>query len=159
MHPVRSFFAQSDDFDHFVLRPLTHIRGAENWELSWDAEGQAYVAEDNRLAQLLNELIEELEQSSPPARYHDNEDRLAEFVIKSLKWPIRKIDGRWVGADYAVILEHGGYDDSDQRDLVLAAAGRIRAAFEANQHHFDDMEESHRRMLAAVISVILYHRL
>ena len=41
---------------------------------------------------------------------------------------------------------------------MLAAAGRIRAAVIRGQTHFDQMEESHRRMLAALLLVILYHR-
>lgn len=63
-----------------------------------------------------------------------------------------------VGADYDSILEQGGFHDIDEANLVAAAAGRVRAALERGQMHWDDMEDSHRRMLAAVLSVILYHR-
>jgi len=79
-------------------------------------------------------------------------------VIAKLKWPIVKVKGRWIGADYASILEQGGFGDIDQQDLVAAVAGRIHAAIRFGQHHFDDMERSHRDMLAAVLTIIFYHR-
>ena len=142
--------------DYEILRPLSHIR--PNWELTWDAEKQQYHEEEKSYAKQLNMLIEELHNTSPPSRYHDNEDRLAEYVLDKLRWPIRKERGRWVGADYYSIIEQGGFGDLDEKDLVLAAAGRIKAACIRGQEHYDQMEESHRRMLAAVLSVILYHR-
>jgi len=151
-----NFFNQSDVFDHEALRPLSHIRG--NWELTWDSERNRYFEEENSYANVVNNLLEELEQCDPPSKYHDNEDRLAYYVIKKLKWPIKKVGGRWVGEDYEIILEQGGFDDCGQKDLVLAAAGRIRAAVIHGQTHFDEMEQSHQHMLAAVISIILYHR-
>lgn len=96
--------------------------------------------------------------TAPPGRYHDNEDILADYVIDRLKWPIRKLGGRWVGADYDSILEQGGFGDLDQAELLTATTGRIYAAFEFGQNHYDQMEESHRRMLAAILSIILYRR-
>ena len=103
---------------------------------------------------------------APPQRYHDHEDRLGEFVKDRLKWPVRKVGNRWVrddygilrGDDYIALLEQGGFDDEAEAQLVLAAAGRIKAALDQGQNHFDAMEESHQRMLAGVLSVILYHR-
>ena len=124
----------------------------------WDTDTETYYEEQGSYAAVLNSLISELQTVLPPERYHDNEDRLAEYVIKNLKWPIRKEGDRWVGPDYKSIIEQGGFDDLDQLDLVSAAAGRIRAAIDRGQKHFDDMEESHRRMLGAVLSIILYHR-
>ncbi len=62
------------------------------------------------------------------------------------------------GDSYTVILEQGGFDDEDQQNLILAAAGRIIAAINYNQLHFDDMEKGHRNMLAEVLAIILYHR-
>jgi hypothetical protein len=103
-------------------------------------------------------MIVDLSGARPPARYHDNEDRLAEYARDKLKWPIRKERGRWVGHDYDFILEQSGFDDIDQTELLHAAAGRIRAALDRGQMHFDDMEESHRRMLGAILTIILYHR-
>jgi hypothetical protein len=94
----------------------------------------------------------------PPKRYHDNEDVLANHVIETMKWPIRKEKGRWIGADYHSILEQGGFQDVDQKELIAAAAARIRAAIMCGQKHFDQMEESHQKMLSAVLSTILYHR-
>jgi hypothetical protein len=153
---MKSFFRRSLCFDEYVLRPLSHIRG--NWDLLWDFENDCRKVEENSFAGLVNALVDELENTCPPLAYHDTEDRLAEIVLRELKWPIRKVGRRWVGAEYASILEQGGFGDIDQKELVLAAAGRIRAARERNQMHFDEMEESHLRMLAAVITVILYHR-
>jgi len=151
-----SFFTQSDIFDHEALRPLSHIRG--NWELIWDHKRGRYLEEEDSYANVVNSLLQELEQCNPPARYHDNEDRLAEYVVEHLKWPVKKIGNRWVGMDYESILEQGGFHDLNEANLVLAAAGRICAARSRGQRHFDDMEESHQHMLAAVITIILYHR-
>jgi len=153
---MTSFFTRSSVLDMEVLRPLSHI--LPYWETTWDPAEQKYSEEEGSYATQLNALIDELDTATPPAKYHDNEDRLAEHVIKHLKWPIRKEGTRWVGEDYHVVLQQGGFNDSDERDLVLAAAGRIRAAIDRGQTHYDDMEESHRRMLAAVLTTILYHR-
>lgn len=154
---VKAFFASSNDvLDHQVLRPLSHI--ASNWELTWNDDTQEYEAEDDSFATALNHMIADIAQTVPPRKYHDNEDRLAEYVVAKLRWPIRKVGRQWVGAEYDSILEQGGFDDIDQEDLLLAAAGRIHAALDREQTHFDDMEESHRRMLGAVLSIILYHR-
>ena len=103
-----------------------------------------------------NQLIEDLGLVEPPEKYHTNEDGLAEYVIANLNWKINKVNGRWIGADYALILEQGGFHDIE--NLILAAAGRIKAAMDRNQNHFDDMEEFHQKMLADVIAIILYHR-
>jgi hypothetical protein len=149
-------FANSDCLDHMVLRPLSHIR--MNWELTWDRKAGTYFVEQDSCAGLLNNLLTELENSSPPSRYHDNEDCLAKFVVEHLKWPIKKIGNRWVGADYDSILEQGGFYDVDQTNLIFAAAGRILVAKRLGQTHFDEMEESHRRMLGAVLAIILYFR-
>lgn len=153
---MKSFFGNSDLFDHQVVRPLSHI--LPNWELTWDANADKYVEEDDSYAKLLNELIEELGVTVSPVKYHDNEDCLAEYVKKSLNWKIYKKGNRWVGMDYFSILEQGGFQDFNQRELLLAAAGRIKAAKDRKQRHYDEMEKSHREMLAAVITIILYHR-
>jgi hypothetical protein len=139
-----------------VLRPLSHI--TLNWELTWDHATQQYEPEADSFASILNKTITDLAVIDPPERYHDHEDRLAEYVIANLGWPIRKERGRWVGADYHSILEQGGFEDIDQIELLRAAAGRVHAALERQQMHFDDMEESHQRMLGAVLTIILYHR-
>lgn len=75
---MNDFFADSSILDYMVLRPLAHIRGG--WDVSWDAEKHAYAEEENSFAGLLNFLIAELAAANPPARYHDSEDRLAEYV-------------------------------------------------------------------------------
>jgi len=42
--------------------------------------------------------------------------------------------------------------------MVLAAAGRVHAAIQNGQMHFDEMERSHQVILAGVLAAILYHR-
>lgn len=142
--------------DHEVLRQLSHI--TIYWELTWDSRNNRYEEEPGSFANVLNALIQDLTNVVPPKKYHDNEDRLAEYVIKELKWNIRKKGNIWIGADYESILSHGGFNDIDEKELVLAAAGRIAAAIARGQLHYDEMEESHRKMLGAVLTVILYHR-
>ena len=76
---------------------------------------------------------------------------------RDLKWPIQKKGSRWMGADYASILEQGAFDDLDQKNLIAAAAGRVHTALDYGQKHVDDMEDGHLHMLAALLSVIIYH--
>ncbi len=142
--------------DYLVTRPLSHIAG--NWELTWDHGSGQYEPEEDSFASLVNQMIDDITVTMPPTRYHDNEDRLAEHVVTHLKWPLHKVGNRWEGANYESILEQGSFKDIDQADLLTAAAGRVHAALDRDQEHFDDMEESHRRMLAGVLAIILYHR-
>lgn len=152
---TKFFFNNSDLLDHFVLRPLAHIQ--YNWELTWD--GERYEPEEDSYADSLNSLINDLGKLSPPSNYHDNEDRIAEYAKADLQWNIYKSGNHWHGAKYDQILEVGGLSDIDQTDLMLAAVGRINAAIDRNQSHFDEMEESHREILAAVMTIILYYRI
>ena len=153
---TRTFFRNSHLLDYMVLRPLAHICGG--WDLTWNPESDAYNEEEDTFAGLLNGLIAVLASAQVPTRYHDSEDRLAEYVQANLNWRIRKEGARWVGEDYDAILQQGSFGDADQVELLLAAAGRIQAALIRGQLHFDDMEESHQRMLAAVLSIILWQR-
>lgn len=153
---IKEFFGWSDLFDYMVTRQLSHIKA--NWELTWDHAEKKYEHEENSYAEIINKLVLEISNLDPPAKYHDNEDRLAEYCKESLNWDIKKIGGRWVGSDYASILEQGGFKDNDEYNLCLAACGRVKAALDRGQIHFDDMEEVHRKMLADVIAIILYHR-
>jgi hypothetical protein len=153
---VKSFFKQSDSLAYLVTRQLSHIKC--NWELIWDSEKQEYLPEEDSYAELLNQLINDLNAVSPPSRYHENEDCLAEYVISNLKWNIKKVGGRWVGQDYAAILEQGGFNDINQENLILAAAGRIKSAINREQFNFDEMELSHQKILGNVLACILYHR-
>jgi hypothetical protein len=153
---VASFFQQCEYLGYLVTRPLSHIR--RNWELIWDHENDEYLVEDDSYSDSLNTLIEELATVNPPPKYHDHEDRLAEHVNSDLGWNVKEINGRWVGEDYEPILEQGNLNDIQQKNLVLAAAGRIRAAIIRGQTHFDKMEQSHQRILAGVLAIILYHR-
>jgi hypothetical protein len=107
---------------------------------------------------LINDLVIELSGLNPPPKYHDNEDRLAEYCKARLGWDIKKVGAHWVGSDYASILEQGAFDDIDQNHLRLAAVGRVKAALARGQLHFDNMEPCHRDMLAEVIVIILYFR-
>jgi len=156
MHPIWQFFANSESLDYCVLRPLSHING--NWDTTWDFDLERYKPEEDSFSEQLNELIDELSACLPPVRYHDNEDRLAEYVRDHSKWPIRKVGGRWIGIDYFAVLQEGSFSDFNQLDLIEAAAGRIKAAIDRGQSHFDDMEDSHKKMLAFVLSMILYQR-
>lgn len=150
------FFKRSGFLDYMVLKQLSHI--CPNWELTWDYENNKYKSEEDSFAEKLNELIEELGKTTPPAKYHNNEDSLAEYVIENLNWKIKKINNKWEGEDYAVILEQGGFGDVEERKLVKAAAGRIQTAIKYGQKHFDDMEEGHQKILGDVLAIILYHR-
>lgn len=159
LHPpekLRDFFAHSDCLDRMSLRPLSHI--APNWETEWDSEHRRYSPERRSFAEDLNAVIELLALRPRPSNYHDHEDTLAENVVREHNWPIQKKAGRWVGADYQLILEQGAFRDLRQEDLISAGAGRVHAALDHGQRHFDSMEEGHLNMLAALISIIIYHR-
>tara|TARA_R110001599_G_scaffold239169_1_gene438764 strand:+ start:1001 stop:1486 length:486 start_codon:yes stop_codon:yes gene_type:complete len=153
---IKEFFIWSDLFDYMVTRQLSHIRS--NWELIWDHAAHEYEEEEDSYAELINSLVIELSELDPPLSYHDNEDRLAEYCKTSLNWDIKKVGNRWVGSDYASILEQGAFREVDASNLCMAACGRVKAALDRNQLHFDDMEEFHRKMLADVVAIILFHR-
>ena len=99
------FFDNSEGLDHIVLRPLSVF--TMNWELSWDEDDNKYVEEPSSFAALLNQLLLEISDCTPPDDYHQYEDMLAENVIKDLKWPLTKVGNRWVGADYQSIIKQG----------------------------------------------------
>jgi hypothetical protein len=153
---VRDFFACSDVLDYLVLKPLSHI--TLNWEAQWDLVTHRYKPEAKSFADDLNAVIDLIAASSPPTWYHDHEVRLAERVIRELGWPIQKKGSRWVGSDYASIVEQGAFRDLKQRDLVSAASGRVHAAFMHGQRHIGDMENCHQAMLTALLTIIIYHR-
>lgn len=153
---IKSFFYNSHDLEWIVLRPLSHIK--PNWELTWDNTNNLYLIEKDSYAEQLNHLINEITKTNPPKRYHDNEDILAENITKALNWQIIKKGKRWIGEDYKSILEQGEFNDINEQNLILAAVGRIHAAINLGQRHFDDMEEPHKIILASVLAIILYHR-
>jgi hypothetical protein len=153
---IQAFFAWSDCLDHDVLRPLTHIKA--NWEIMWDHDKKCYNPEYDSFAEELNILINDISITTPSSRYHDNEDILANYVKQKLKWPIFKKNGRWAGADYPSILEQGGFYDIEHGELLTAATGRIYIAIRKGQIHYDKMESGHRKMLSAVLAIVLYHR-
>ena len=153
---IIAFFAQSDFLDRFVLRPLAHIAG--NWEATWGGVDVGYLPEENSFAADLNAVIHLIADHPRPARYHDHEDRLAELVLNELKWPIQKKAGRWIGHDYEMILENGALHAFSSRELIAAACGRVHAALDFGQDHFDVMEERHQQILAAILTIIIYCR-
>jgi hypothetical protein len=121
--------------------------------------------EEDTFAWLFNFRIDRRSVARPPLRYHDNEDRLGEYVRRELKWDVRKKGKTWVHRDgsrlklseYLSLLEQGGYDANGIDDLIEAASGRVHAAIRFGQRHFDDMERSHQIILAGVLANILYH--
>lgn len=158
-HPaaaLRAFFARSDYLDRMALRPLSHIAGA--WDVRWDDEAGRYEPEEDSFAEDLNFVIDAIASTPRPVKYHDDEDVLAENVLRDLSWPIQKKGGRWIGMDYASILEQGSFRDYGQQRLMVAASGRVHAALDFGQVHFDEMEEGHMNMLAHLIAIILFHR-
>jgi hypothetical protein len=164
MNNIKIFFEPSEFMEHEVLRPLSHIRG--NWDLYIDSESGRYIEEEDSFATLFNALIDELAVTQTPLRYHDNEDRLGEYVQRHLNWKIKKSGSTWVNqdgsrlhsSDYLALLEQGAFDYQGIHNLVLAASGRVHAAIQRGQMHFDDMERSHQIILAGVLGAILYHR-
>jgi len=153
---IEDFFYNSTYLDMFVLKPLWIAK--ENWDLIWDSNAKRYIVEDDSFGNEINSLISELESITPPKNYHNKEDILAEYVKTNLNWGIEKIKSRWVGADYKAIIEQGGFSDIGEKNLVLAATGRIHTSIKLGQNHFDEMENGHMIMLANILSIILYHR-
>ena len=152
---LEEFFKGSEFLDYEVLRPLSHIRG--NWDLSSGTD-TSFAPEENSFALELSQLIEELAKTDIPSRYHDNEDQLARYVQENFDKEIEKVGNRWVGQDYRVILQDAGFFDINERNLVQSAKGRIVAAINFGQVHYDTMELGHRKMLAVILTLILYHR-
>lgn len=150
------FFDRSLFLDYDVLRPLSHIRA--NWELSAGDGAFDFLDEEDSFAKDLSLLIDELEITPTPKRYHDNEDHLAELVKRKTGSDIYKLKSRWVGQDYRIILQDGGLYDDEEKNLVQAAKGRISAAIAYGQAHYDEMEDGHRIMLAVILTLILYCR-
>jgi len=165
MNTIKKFFEPSDLIEHEVLRPLSHIRA--NWDPYVCRNTGRYMDEEDSFAWLFNHLIDDLAKTKPPAKYHQSEDQLAEYVKAKLHWDIRKQGNTWVNSDgtklhqsnYLSLLEQGGFKLNGDTYLVEAAVGRINAAISRKQYHFDDMEPSHQVILAGVLSIILYHRM
>ena len=47
----------------------------------------------------------------------------------------------------------------DLIDDIQAVSGCIKAPINHGQRHFDDIEQSHQKILADVLTIILYHRM
>lgn len=153
---ISDFFANSSWLDRFVLRPLSHM--APNWEASWDDEHQCYETEADSFASDLNAIITQIANTKRPTQYHDNEDTLVENWIKDHGWPIQKKGKTWIVDDYQHILEQGSFADLGQQNLMTAATGRVQTAMDFSQMHFDDMDEAHLNMLAAIMTIAIYQR-
>lgn len=150
------FFENSEGLDYMVLRPLSVY--TMNWELLWTEDNNKYIEEPNSFAALLNQLLLEISNCPVPVDYHKYEDILAENVIKDLKWPLKKVGKKWVGADYQSIITQGGFGDYDQENLIKAVAGRVARAKSYGHVNFEDMDNAHARTLAFILTAILYHR-
>jgi len=150
---VINFFSNSEDVLDYVLKPLEHIRS--NWDVIWDCD--EYLEEEDSFGAELNTLINEIAEAKAPVNYHEHEDKVALFQTKS--WDFIKKNGHfWEGAEYKSILEQGSFDDHGQKALVLSASGRIKAALDREQYHIDEMEDAHKMILCAILSIILYQR-
>lgn len=66
-----------------------------------------------------------------------------------------KQGGRWRGDDYGFLLEQGLMMSGRLDDLILAATGRVYAAINSGQKHFDDAEHGHLRMLSDILATIV----
>ena len=161
---VMAFFSGSCLLDGEVLRPLSHVRS--NWELMPDIGG-LYEIEEDSFAGMLNSLVSEIAATTPPSDYHSYENSVAAYMnlVRDETYTLRK--GRWRYAadgrtlsvhELTYMLEQASCDSNDIPDLVLAAAGRVRAALKFEQHHYDEMEGGHRIMLAALLTIILFRR-
>ena len=152
---IRQFFSNSDVLDYLVLRPLSHI--TSSWEAKWEPSRSRYEPEPGTFTADLNAVIELIATCDQQAHYHEHENSLVERVISD-GWPIQKKRSRWIVADYPSILERGAFRDLHQQDIISAASGRVSAALLHNQMHIDGMENGHRTMLTALMSIIIYHR-
>ncbi|UQA50978.1 hypothetical protein [Vibrio sp. ED002] len=154
---IKSFFDDSESIRDLVLQPLEHIRS--NWDLYWNDSELRYVEEEHSFGSELNQLILEIATIQAPENYHQHEDKVAHIYQESSDIHIQKNGRFWGGEDYRSILEQGGFDDVEEKDLVLSAAGRIKAALGREQYHIDNMEKGHQIVLCMILSNILYHRM
>jgi hypothetical protein len=67
---------------------------------------------------------------------YTNEDFLAGYVKKHLKRSINKVENRWEGEDYEMILEQVEFHDFNKKELIQAKTGSIHAALDRSQFHF-----------------------
>lgn len=150
---VKKFFAQSEYLDQMVLRPLSHID--QDWELIRGNDG--YLAEEGNLSAHLINLIDVLASTEPPKKYHDNEDRLAEYLV-SMGSKIQKKGRYWIGDDYGFVLQQASLAHQlNHEELIFSAAGRVMAAIKHKQRMFDEMEEGHQAMLAAILTILVFN--
>jgi hypothetical protein len=162
---VRKFFNNSDLLDHAVLRPIDHV--APNWELTSGGIDGMYIEEDGSLAAHLNVLIEEIATSSPPRDYHSYENALA-INYDGVRSGRVYLDGKlWRDAQTGKLvekdmvghmIEQATSAHYDVPDLVLAAAGRVAAAFHFGTTHFDDLDHGHLEMLSIIMTDTLFRR-
>ncbi|MER8445211.1 hypothetical protein NKH52_18670 [Mesorhizobium sp. M1066] len=150
---IRDFFARSPFVPGMVLRRLSHIK--HNWEVGWDPHSGRYLPEPFSLAADLNEVIDQIAATTPPGRYHDHEDIIVGCV--SSIFSAEKQGGRWRGDDYGFLLEQGLMMSGRLDDLILAATGRVYAAINSGQKHFDDVEHGHLRMLSDILATIVFY--
>lgn len=100
---------------------------------------------------------------NPPRKYHGNEDKLAEYLCNERGWKIKKVGSLWkrkdgTKLDYPCLIEQGCCGVASNLDeLKTAIAGRIKAAKDHGQLHYDQMESNHRDILSASMAVWLFH--
>lgn len=131
-------------------------------------------------------MINEIAETTPPSSYHVHDDFLAQYLVKERKWDIYQRGKWWYTAVFGIvsprneadidineklangevekrafypsIMEQGGLGDILEENLIKVASGRVNAAIGRGQLIYEDMENSHRKMLAEVLTSILYHR-
>lgn len=113
--------------------------------------------EEGHLSEKLIKLIDILATTTPPLRYHDNEDQLAEYLI-SQGWKIKKKGRFWIVDSYEYMLQQGSLShEVNHIELIYAATGRVAAAIQHGQRSFDDMEEGHKKMLASILTILVFN--
>jgi hypothetical protein len=158
------FFGESGWLDSAVLRPMSHI--ASCWELRRTDTVGVFMEEEESLAGLMNELIREISEATPPADYHAHEDAVmrlrqnndSQIYLGDKRWRDRATGLPLAKSAIAFFLEQASIGYEDVPDLVNAAAGRVAAALRFGNANFDQLDEGHADMLAEVLCVILFVR-
>ena len=159
---VISFFSHSELLAHEVLRPISHVR--ENWEL-FPGKTEPYEVEQDSFSSELNTLIKEISVTTPPKNYHKFENNVASYMTAIRDGEYELKNGIWWDHNSGkklnietleFVLEQGSSGWVAAPELVSAAAGRVKAALHYGQQHYDAMEPGHRKMLAILLTIILF---
>ena len=155
------FFYKSELLDYEILRGLSHI--LPNWEIRWNDNTKFIIIEEDSFWNELNKLFHELDVIFKSNKYieedyHKYEDILADYVKDNLNWNIDKINWLWNWADYRSIIEYWWFKDLNQEYLILSLYWRIQKSKFYGIYRYDDLDNWHRKMIANLISVIIYQR-